>query len=127
MEGQSHNEAPRPKRPHRGRLSQFVEGWKGIMNDPYILSIIAKGYRLMSPPFLRKTPWEIFLGAPGCTGNARVNIPDASEERDNRGASRLSRILFKRFPGKQCVRRVASSNRLEAHIFASHFRMYTIS
>ena len=47
--------------PVGGRLSNFVEGWKHITNNPYILSIIAKGYRLRftSPPLLRQTPWEI--------------------------------------------------------------------
>ena len=29
-----------------GRLCQFVEGWKRITNDPYVLSIVANGYRL---------------------------------------------------------------------------------
>ena len=44
-----------------GRLSNFVEGWKSITNDPCVLSIVAKGYRLRftSPPLLRQTPWEI--------------------------------------------------------------------
>ena len=43
------------------RLSEFVEGWKCITNDPYVLSIVTKGYRLCftSPPLLRKTPWHI--------------------------------------------------------------------
>ena len=43
------------------RLSEFVEGWKRITNDPSVLSIVTKGYRLRfkSPPLLRKTPWEI--------------------------------------------------------------------
>ena len=47
--------------PVGGRLSNFVEGWKRIMNDPYIINIVAKGYRLRftSPPLLRQTPWEI--------------------------------------------------------------------
>ena len=47
--------------PVGGRLSNLVEGWKRITNDPYVLSIVAKGYRLRftSPPFLRQTPWEI--------------------------------------------------------------------
>ena len=47
--------------PVGGRLSDFVEGWKRITKDPYVLSIVAKGYRLrfMSPPLLRQTPWEI--------------------------------------------------------------------
>ena len=43
------------------RLSEFVEGWKRITNDPYVLSIVANGYRLRftSPPLLHETPWEI--------------------------------------------------------------------
>ena len=47
--------------PVGGRLSNFVEGWKRITNDPYVLSIVAKGYRhrFTSPPLLRQTPWEI--------------------------------------------------------------------
>ena len=47
--------------PVSGRLSQFVEVWKRIMNNPYILSILAKGYRLhfSSPHLLCKTQWEI--------------------------------------------------------------------
>ena len=47
--------------PVGGRLCQFVEGWKHITNDPYVLSIVAKGYRLRftSPPFLLQTPWKI--------------------------------------------------------------------
>ena len=51
--------------------------------------------------------------APEDSGNARANIPDVSEERDNRGTSGYSRILFKRFPGTQSVRRVASGNRFK--------------
>ena len=40
--------------PVGGRLSNFVEGWKRITNDPYVLSIVANGYRLRftSPPLL---------------------------------------------------------------------------
>ena len=47
--------------PVGGRLSNFVEGWKRITNDPYVLSIVAKGYRLRftSPPLLRQIIWEI--------------------------------------------------------------------
>ena len=47
--------------PVGGRLSEFVEGWKHITNDPYVLSIVTKGYRLRftSPPLLRETPWEM--------------------------------------------------------------------
>ena len=88
-----------------------MEGCKCITNDPYILSFVAKGYRLhfTSPPLLLKTQWEI--RSCQSTGNVRANIPDASEE---------CRILFKCFPGMQSVRRVTSSNRLKATEL-SHF------
>ena len=59
----SQNEGMLPPQslPVRGRLCLFVEGWKRITNDPYVLSILAKGYRCftMSPPLLLKAPWEI--------------------------------------------------------------------
>ena len=42
--------------PIGGRLCQFVEGWKRITNDPYVLSIV--GYILRFTPLLQ-TPWEI--------------------------------------------------------------------
>ena len=47
--------------PVGGRLSNFVEVWKCITNDPYVPRIVAKGYRLRftSPPLLCQTPWEI--------------------------------------------------------------------
>ena len=47
--------------PVGGRLNNFVEGWKHITNDPCILCIVTKGFRLRftSPPLVRQTPWEI--------------------------------------------------------------------
>ena len=52
---------PPQSMPVGGRLYQFVEGWKCITNGPYVLSIVAKEYRLhlMSPPLLLHTPWGI--------------------------------------------------------------------
>ena len=43
--------------PVGGRLSNFVEGRRCITNDPYVPSIVAKGYRLRftSPPLLRQS------------------------------------------------------------------------
>ena len=48
---------PQPT-PVGGRLNKFVEGWKHLKNNPYVLRIIAKKYRLcfMSPSLLLKTP-----------------------------------------------------------------------
>ena len=71
---------------------------------------------LMSAPLLLETPLEI-----ESTGNVRSNIPYALEKRNDRGASGFSRILFKRFPGMQSVRGVASSIRLKT-TERSHFR-----
>ena len=41
-----------------GRPCQFVEGWKRITNDPFGLSIVAKGYRLLVRvhPFFFRLP-----------------------------------------------------------------------
>ena len=47
------------------------------------------------------------------SGNARANIPNASEERNLRNISRHARVLFKRIPGMQGIWRVASSYRLK--------------
>ena len=101
--------------PVRGRLSNFVEGWKSITNDPYVLSIVAKGYRLRftSPPLLRQIPWEIrsLTGSKRSFGHAGTNYHYAPKERDNGSASRLTRVLLERIPGKEGFRRVASSHR----------------
>ena len=46
-------------------------------------------------------------------GNSRhegTNVPNATEERDNGGASRFPKILLQFIPGTQSFRRVASSN-----------------
>ena len=77
------------------------------MNDPYVLSIVAKGYRLrfMSPPLLRQTPWEIR------SPHGPEKFLACSKERDNGGASKFTRVLLERIPGKKSFRRVASSNR----------------
>ena len=101
--------------PVGGRLSNFVEGWKRITNDPYVLSIVAKGYRLR---FCESTPSptnslgdQISTGSTGNFGHAGANFPHAPKERDNRCASRLTRVLLERIPGKESFRRVASSYR----------------
>ena len=44
-------------------------------------------------------------------GHAGTNHPYAPKERDNGGASKLTRVLLERFPGKEGFRRVASSYR----------------
>ena len=46
-------------------------------------------------------------------GMREQDIPNAPEERDNRGASRFPRILLKRIPGTQSFRRMASSHTLK--------------
>ena len=59
---ESRDDAPqtsrKSKRNFQGDKNQGNKQWKHITNDPYVLSIIAKGYRLcfMSPPLLCQTP-----------------------------------------------------------------------
>ena len=54
---------------------------------------------------------QIFAGSTGNFGHAGADFPYAPKERDNRGASRLTRVLLERIPGKESFRRVASSYR----------------
>ena len=54
---------------------------------------------------------QISTGSTGNFGHAGTNFPYASKERDNGGASRLTRVLLEHIPGKKSFRRVASSYR----------------
>ena len=54
---------------------------------------------------------QVFPGPTRDFGHAGTNLPYAPKERNNRGATRFSRFLFKRIPGTEIYRRVASSYR----------------
>ena len=54
---------------------------------------------------------QISTGSTGNFGHAGTNFPYAPKERDNGGASRLTRFLLECIPGKKSFRRVASSYR----------------
>ena len=120
--------------PVGGRLSNFVEGWKHITNDPYVLSIVAKGYRLhfTSPPLLRQTPWEIrspqdpqeILGMREKISlmlqkNVITEVPP-----DSPGFYSNIFLVRKASGG---WRPVIDLKNLNAHIHAPHFRMFTTS
>ena len=120
--------------PVGGRLSNFVEGWKRITNDPYVLSIVAKGYRLRftSPPLLRQIPWEIrspqdpkeVLGMREqitimLQKNAITEVPP-----DSPGFYSNVFLVRKASGG---WRPVIDLKNLNAHIHAPHFRMFTTS
>ena len=120
--------------PVGGRLSNFVEGWKRITNDPYILSIIAKGYRLRftSPPLLRHTPWEIrspqdlqeILGMREQISlmlqkNAITEVPP------NSPGFYSNVFLLRKASGGWCP--VIDLKNLNAHIHAPHFCMFRTS
>ena len=120
--------------PVGGRLSNFVEGWKHITNDPYVLSIVAKGYRLRftSPPLLRQIPWEIrspqdpkeILGMREqitlmLQKNAITEVPP-----DSPGFYSNVFLVRKASGGWSPV--IGLKN-LNAHIHAPHFRMFTTS
>ena len=115
-----------------GRLSDFVEGWKRITNDPYVLSIVAKGYRLRftSPPLLRQTSLEIrspqgqeeILGMREHISlmlqkNAITEVPP-----DSPGFYSNVFLVRKASGG---WRPVIDLKNLNSHIHAPHFRMFT--
>ena len=85
----SQNESVLPPQsvPDRGRLCQFVEGWKHITNDPYVLSILAKGHRLRSPSTQGSLRNKISQGFTEDPENARANIPDALKICNHRDTS----------------------------------------
>ena len=118
--------------PVGGRLSNFVEGWKCITNDPFVLSIVAKGYRLRftSPPLLRQNPWEIRSpqGPQEILGmreqitlmlkkNAITEVPP------NSPGIYSNVFLVRKASGGW--RPVIDLKNLNAHIHAPHFRMFT--
>ena len=120
--------------PVGGRLSNFVEGWKCITNDPYVLSIVTKGYRLRftSPPLLRQIPWEIrspqdtqeILGMREqitlmLEKNAITEVPP-----DSPGFYSNVFLVRKASGG---WRPVIDLKNLNSHIHAPHFRMFTTS
>ena len=120
--------------PVGGRLSNFVEGWKLIMNDPFVLSIVAKGYRLRftSPPLLRQTPWEIrstqgpqeFLGMrEQITLMLQKNT--ITEVPPNLPGFYSNVFLVRKASGGW--RPVIDLKNLNGHIHAPHFCMFTTS
>ena len=99
-----------------GRLCQFVEGWKRMTNDPYVLSVVAKGqtsFYESSPSASDSLGITISRRVTEDSGNARANFPNALEERNLRNISRHSSVLLERIPDTQGVWRVAPSYRLK--------------
>ena len=102
-----------------GTTMPVLEGWKHITNDPYVLSIVSKGYRLRftSPPLLRKAPWEIRSPkGPQKIQRMREQIlyPLCFNRSNHQSTSGYFRVLLERIPGTQGISRVASSiNRLK--------------
>ena len=102
------------------------------MNNPYVLSIVAKGYRLRftSPPLLRQTPWEIrSRQGPEEILGMREQITlmlqkNAITEVPLNSPGFYSNVFL--------VRKAAGGwhpvidlKNLNAHIHAPHFRMFT--
>ena len=120
--------------PVGGRLSNFVEGWKRITNDPYVLSIVAKGYRLRftSPPLLRQIPWEIRSPRdPKEVLGMREQITlmlqkNAITEVNPDSPGFYSNVFLVR-KASGGWRPVIDLKNLNAHIHAPHFRMFTTS
>ena len=130
------NEGVLPPQPAAvgGRLSEFVEGWKRITNDPYVLSIVARWYRLrfMSAPLLRETSWEI-RSPQGCEEilGMREQISlmlqkNSITEAPPTSPGFYSNVLMVR-KASGGWRPVIDLKSLNAHIWAPHFHMYTTS
>ena len=91
-----------------------MEGWKCKTNDPFVSSIVAKGYRLRFTPSASDSLGNtIPPGDIEDPGNVRADFPNASEEHNLRNISKHSRVLFERIHGTQGIWRVASSYRLK--------------
>ena len=116
------------------RLCQFMEGWKRITNDPFVSSVIAKGYRLRftSPPLLLQTPWEIRF--PQGTQKIQRMREQISLMLQRNAISEISpdtpgfySNAFMVRKGSGGWRPVIYLKQLNHHIDAPHFRMHTIS
>ena len=125
---------PSQAAPVGGRLSEFVKGWKRITNDPYVLSIVTKGYRLRLTriPLLRESPWEIRSPqGPEEILAMREQIPlmlqknTVTEVPPNSPGFYSNVFLVRKAPGGWHL--VIDLKSLNAHIFAPHFRMFTTS
>ena len=97
-----------------------------------MLCIVTEGYRLLfaSPPLLQETELQSPQGAEEIKGMQEHISLMLQMKTITKVPSRFSRILLQGIPGMQSFRRVASSNRfkeLNAHIYAPHFGMFTIS
>ena len=113
-------------------LRNLVEGWKRITNDPYVLSIVAKGYRLRftSPPLLCQTPWEIRSPQdPQEIMREQITLmlqKNAITEAPPNSPGFYSNVfLVRKASGGWCP--VIDLKNLNTHIHAPHFRMFTTS
>ena len=104
-------ELPPQSVPVGGRLCQFVEGWKRITNDPFVLSIAAKEYRLrfMSPQGTQKIQ------------GMREQISLMFQK--NTISEKSPDTLVRKASGGW--RPVIDLKQLNHHIDALHFRMHT--
>ena len=127
-------ELPPQSIPVRGQLCQFVEGWKRITNDPFVLSFVAKGYRLRftSPPLLLQTPWEI--RSPQGTQKIQGMREQISLMLQKNAISEISpdtpgfySNIFLVYKASGGWRPVIDLKQLNHHLHSPHFRMHTIS
>ena len=102
---------PRPRRdlPVGGRLAHFQKYWEDITEDPWVLSVIRKGNKILfiGKPFLSPTP--VLLPFPNScfsqadqrssTGRRGHRTPTQRGSGENR--PRRSRILISNFLGSQ--------------------------
>ena len=118
----------------RWETEQVCGGWKRIMNDPYLLGIVTKGYRLCftSPPLLREIPWE--LRSPQGLEEIQGMQEQIFLMLQKNAKTEVFAIPQDFTPNMFLVRKssgqwhpVIDFKSLNAHIFTTHFRMFTIS
>ena len=109
-----------------GGLSRFVEGWKHMTNDPYILTIVSQGYRLHFTSFYHSIP---SMQVP--MGNTEIQkvLMGNTKEHNIRVATTHSGVLLQCISHTKDLRRVdivIDLKQLNAHLDVPHFCMFTM-
>ena len=111
-----------------GRLTHFVRQWELITQDPWILSIVSQGYRILfhSPPPLSKTPLHLSSHHPQLGNAIEALVAKGAVERVSNPESPgfYSRLFL--IPKKDgSLRPIIDLSTLNTFIVKDHFKMET--
>ena len=98
--------------PVGGRPSNFVEGRRRITNDPYVLSIVAKGYslRFTSPPLLRQSFTSRVQGLGDSCSCTPSILPQGTKLYLGVPASGVTQLGFRSYPSGSFVPETPSTS-----------------